>query len=385
MMDDLDQILDECIDRINRGDSLADCLADYPAYAERLEPLLQSMRGVQQVYGSKTSVDTKRKARQKFYEALEKRRQIMPNIAFFKSLSRPVTWATVAILVLAIIGTVVARPLFNPPTLVLYLADAPVDAANVTGVYIKINEIQYNLNDNWETFEDFEGPQTYNLLELSGGQSALLGEFEMSAGQYTQIRFILDIPEQGPNPTSPGCYIEFADETTAPLFVPSGGSSGYKAVGAFEVPVNGTVEVTADFDVRKAVVETGQSERYILKPTIRLIVNNQAGGISGSITNSTDYTDIVVYAYENGTWSDTEDDEPSGQETRFPLAITSGKMSAEGNYTLPLLAEGTYDLVVAGFNGGDFGEVLGFVSGVEVRSEQSTTQHIDTTTLETSL
>jgi hypothetical protein len=38
------------------------------------------------------------------------------------------------------------------------------------------------------------------------------------------------------------------------------------------VPVNGTVVVTADFDVRKAVVLAGSS--YILKPTIKLIVND---------------------------------------------------------------------------------------------------------------
>ena len=34
MTEDFDRILDECIDRINRGDSLADCLSDYPAYSD---------------------------------------------------------------------------------------------------------------------------------------------------------------------------------------------------------------------------------------------------------------------------------------------------------------------------------------------------------------
>ena len=76
----------------------------------------------------------------------------------------------------------------------------------------------------------------------------------------------------GSHKTNPGCYIEFADNSTEPLFVPSGGETGYKAVGQFEVPVNGTVEVTADFDVREAVVVAGS--RYILKPTIKLIVND---------------------------------------------------------------------------------------------------------------
>jgi hypothetical protein len=155
-------------------------------------------------------------------------------------------------------------------TLKLYLSDAPLDAENVTGVYITINEIQYHLDDQWITCEEFAGKQTYDLLELTGGNVALLGEFTLPAGNYTQIRFMLDIPENGAHPANPGCYIEFADDSTEPLFVPSGGQTGYKAIGHFEVTPNGTAVVTADFDVRKAVVVAGSS--YILKPTIKLIV-----------------------------------------------------------------------------------------------------------------
>jgi len=129
----------------------------------------------------------------------------------------------------------------------LYLSDAPLDTENVTGVYITIEEIQYHLNGE-------------------------LGELILPAGNYTQIRFILDIPEKGPHPVNPGCYIEFDGNSTEPLFVPSGGQTGYKAIGRFEVPANGTVEVTADWDVLKAVVVA--NSRYILKPTIKLIVND---------------------------------------------------------------------------------------------------------------
>ena len=156
-------------------------------------------------------------------------------------------------------------------TLKLYLSDAPTDAENVTGVYITINEIQYHLDGEWITCAEFVGPQIYNLLELTGGNIALLGNFTLPAGNYTQIRFMLDILEKGSQPTNPGCYIEFADNSTQPLFTPSGGETGYKAIGHFEVPVNGTAAVTADFDVRKAVVVAGSL--YILKPTIKLIVN----------------------------------------------------------------------------------------------------------------
>ena len=196
---------------------------------------------------------------------------------------KPFPLVLIILAVLAVIGLVyrtseqaLPEQALGTGTLKLYLCDAPLDAENVTGVYITINEIQYHLiqyhlDGQWITCEEFKGPQTYNLLELTGGNSALLGELTLPAGDYTQIRFMLDIPEKGSSPANLGCYIEFADNSTEPLFVPSGGDTGYKAIGYFEVPVNGTVEVTADFDVRKAVVVAGSS--YILKPTIKLIVN----------------------------------------------------------------------------------------------------------------
>lgn len=267
-------------------------------------------------------------------------------------------------------------------TLELYLTDAPIDAENVTGVYITINEIQYHMNDQWVTCEEFEDPKTYNLLELTNGNSTLLGELVLPGGHYNQIRFMLDIPLMGPSPENPGCYIEFADNSTEPLFVPSGGETGYKAIGEFTVPINGTVEVTADFDVRKAVVLA--DSHYILKPTIRLVVNNEAGRISGSIANNSSYTDIIVFAYEDGTWAGTEDDDPVPPASRFPNAVNSGKMDDEGEYTIPFLAAGTYDLVVAGYNGDVFGEVLGFISDVVVESGPTPTiVDIDTDNLET--
>jgi hypothetical protein len=154
----------------------------------------------------------------------------------------------------------------------LYLSDAPIDTENVTAVNITIQEIQYHLDGEWITCEEFAGNQTYDLLELTGGNITSLGEFTLPAGNYTQIRFMLDIPERGSHPTSPGCYIEFDGNSTEPLFVPSGGQTGYKAIGRFEVPANGTVEVTADWDVREAIVVANSF--YILKPTIKLIVND---------------------------------------------------------------------------------------------------------------
>ena len=72
MANNFDKILDECIDRINRGDSLEACLTDYPEYVEQLEPLLQAMLQTKKAYSFEPSASAKRAGRQHFNTALER-------------------------------------------------------------------------------------------------------------------------------------------------------------------------------------------------------------------------------------------------------------------------------------------------------------------------
>jgi len=271
-------------------------------------------------------------------------------------------------------------------TMILSLTDAPVDSSSVTGVFITINEIQLHTSDDgWVTMEDFEGPQEFDLLDLTRGESDLLGAFNLEGGNYTQIRFMLDAPELGESkPVNPGCRIDFKDGSSHPLFVPSGNESGFKGVGNFKVPVNGTVEVTADFNVRKSVHMTGSaSPRYILRPVIRLVVDNEAGAIRGNVTNIPEDTGIVVYAYEDGVYQPEEAEEPADTTlSRFPNAVSSDRVDSLGVYHIAYLATGNYDLVITSLNESVFGEVLGIIEDVTVESRKTTHQDIDIEDLE---
>lgn len=265
-------------------------------------------------------------------------------------------------------------------TVALSITDAPLDNDNIEGVWIKVNGLEYHTQDSgWKTFEGYEGPKEFNLLELTDGAKEMLGTFEMGAGQYNQLRFLLDIAERGTTqPSNPGCYLEFEDGSEEALFVPSGGETGYKAVGAFQVPSNGTVELVADWDARKAVVKAGASGIYILRPTIRLVPKGEAGTISGGISNVPDAaSDIIVYAYKDGSYSNAEADDPEDGESRFPNAVTSDKMGEENGYKLWYLAPGTYDLVVAKHVDGAFDSVLGTVEDVDVESNSNANAPID--------
>ena len=238
--------------------------------------------------------------------------------------------AAVSLSVLAALGIIYGIPgipgeqPLETGTLKLYLCDAPLDTENVTGVYITINEIQYHRDGEWSTFEEFEGPQIYDLLELTGGNSALLGELTLPAGNYTQIRFMLDIPEKGPQPVNPGCYVEFADNSTEPLFIPSGGQSGYKATGRFEVAANETMEVTADFDVREPGAIHVANSRYILNPTIKLIVNDQsdATDVTGKNANNRNQSNKSEQAPKRGTLKLSLTDAPPDAKNITGVYIT---------------------------------------------------------------
>jgi len=112
-----DEIFDECVDRINRGEGLEDCLASYPEHAEELESLLRAMLDTQMAYTFTPSPTAKMAARQRFNAALqelerrrEARRPLFPSLAGWSKV-----WVTAAVVVvIALIGYFGLRPAFFP-------------------------------------------------------------------------------------------------------------------------------------------------------------------------------------------------------------------------------------------------------------------------------
>jgi hypothetical protein len=229
----------------------------------------------------------------------------------------------------------------------------------------------------WETATTFVGPKTINLLDLQNGKTSLLGDFTLTSGNYTGLRFKLDAPIRGANvPSNPGCYVEMVNGDKKPLFVPSGGQTGYKAIGNFTVPINGLVEVTADFDLRKSVVSTVGNANYLLNPTIKITVNNQAGKINGTVSNLISSKKYVIYTYAKDLYTSSEAGTPIGENVWFPNAISSSKIDFTGTYTLSFLATGTYDLIIASTDAKGNVIVEKQIKGVIVESKKTTIQNI---------
>ena len=265
---------------------------------------------------------------------------------------------------------------------VVSITDAAVDDETITGIWLTVEDIQFNRGtsevSDWMEVEGFEGPVLFNLLDYVNGKSEELADIELPSGQYNQIRFMVSAPEKNEAPPqNPTCYVSFSDRDNEPLFIPSGSSSGFKAVGAFQVPINGTVNIIADFDVRKGLIYAGN--RYILKPTIRLEVMDEAGKITGSIFGTGPYETVTVYAYEHGTYDASEADlpAPGSEDVQFPNAVTSAKIDNQ-EFVLPFLSpKVTYDLVFAhSLADGTFQGVIDSTTHVDIIVEEMKATHV---------
>ncbi|PHQ25571.1 hypothetical protein CLH62_08110 [Marinobacter guineae] len=161
------------------------------------------------------------------------------------------------------------------------VTDAP--AMEFSNVTIAFTGISLKPEDGkWIEFT-FEQAKTWNLLDLQGGMSEpLITDEEVPAGNYTQIRLLIDTKES---------FVELEDEPgiEKTLAVPSGEQSGLKLNGDFVVTADTTTDFTIDFDVKKSIVNpSGQSlADYLLKPSLRLVNNVEVGAISGGVDYAT--------------------------------------------------------------------------------------------------
>ena len=157
------------------------------------------------------------------------------------------------------------------------LTDAPADyeAVNIDVIEVKFKTGADEEGDDESSWQSLDNPNpgVYNLLELTNGLDALIGEAEIPAGELKELRLVL-----GDNNT----LVE--DGNTIDLRTPSAQQSGLK-VKVNEVLEDGiTYTILIDFDAARSVVKAGNSGNYNLKPVMRAKLEALTGAIKGSIT-----------------------------------------------------------------------------------------------------
>jgi hypothetical protein len=239
MTKDFNEILDACIDRINQGDSLEACLADYPAHAEKLEHLLSAMRQTQEAYSFVPSADAKKEA-------------------------RPRVWATAAAMLLLIIGgyfglnyiQTPTGPIPNPEGNFAFLISDEVNAiGDFESLYISISKIGLKLGGESGQWVEFDPEvEQVNLTLLPGDETQEIWRGNVPEGEYTKV------------------FIQVADVTgilketgqTVEVILPS---QKLQISISFQITAGSVTSFTYDL----TVVATGNQQsgiKYILKPQV---------------------------------------------------------------------------------------------------------------------
>ena len=236
-------------------------------------------------------------------------------------------------------------------TMRLSLTDAPAcghDAVHVTIERVRVHQdaAAGESADGWQDIV-VSPARRIDLLTLTNGVLAELGQTSLPAGRYAQMRLVL-APNSASNPHANAVVPTGGAETA--LTTPSGQQSGLKLNIAIDVDPGQVADAVLDFDACKSVVRRGNSGQFNLKPVITAIpIHSNAGmRVSGHV-------DAIVAG------STTVSVQFNGKPVKATVPDPTGR------FVLYPVPAGTYDLVVSAA-----GRVTAVVKGVPVTTEAET-------------
>ena len=259
----------------------------------------------------------------------------------------------------------------------LNITDAPVDDAvevnvSFSGLSIKpANGSAFDIN-----FEDADGNpeiKTIDLLSLQGANSLnILNGYPLDAGRYNWIRLHVISSK-----TTYDSNIVIEPGDMYPLYVPSGDETGLKLNRGFTILDGKIATFTIDFDLRQSIVDpSNPSPAYKLKPTLRIVEDQNAGHIKGTVGSTTlndancTGTDYAVYAF---TGAGITPDDMDGVD---PDPVSSSMLSDTFSYGIGFLEQGDYTLAVtcqAADDKKDTSEPINFIGAKTVTVVAGTT------------
>jgi len=213
-------------------------------------------------------------------------------------------------------------------TVRLALTDAP--SCGYDHVYVTVERVRMHKSDGagdseggWEEIV-LATPKRLDLLELTNGTLEELGQTDVPAGTYSQIRLVL-AANTGANPLANSVQPTGGAEVA--LKTPSAQQSGLKLKAKFDVEADGLADLVLDFDACRSIVKAGGSGNYNLKPVLTLSKRVQTG-IQGYVSTTMTLNGTTVSAQQNG------------------VVMRSTVPDTTGKFVLPFLAAGNYDVVI---------------------------------------
>jgi hypothetical protein len=240
----------------------------------------------------------------------------------------------------------------------LGISDAPIHSAKK--VCVTFTDIELKPMDGPSTLITLDDPEKINLLQFQGANAMpILTSEKLPAGQYEWLRLGVDAVQGsnggvGDDTDDPNVcagdssYIVMDDESVYNLYVPSGANTGLKLHGGYTVPVNDQVNLTAEFDLVKSITAPpGQAPDVKLRPTIKLVNNNEVGTLTGQVASElaeAENCEPVVYVFADGTPPNSiggESDDPIA--TGLVEAQIQADSTVQWHYTIGFLLAGEYE------------------------------------------
>jgi hypothetical protein len=232
-------------------------------------------------------------------------------------------------------------------TVRMSMTDAPscgFDAVNITVERVRIHQSASaaDADAGWSEIV-VNPPKRVDLLTLQNGVLVELGQTQLPAGKYTQVRLVL--AENGSGAAALANSVVPTGGSETPLTTPSASQSGLKLNADIDVAPDQVADYVLDFDACKSIVKRGNSGQYNLKPVISVIPRLSDAGM-----RVVGYLDPVL---ANGSTS------VSVQVNGTPVKATAP--DSTGQFQLYPVPAGTYDLVVTAP-----GRVTAVMTGVPV-------------------
>ncbi len=232
--------------------------------------------------------------------------------------------------------------------LVVRVADAPVDES--LAVVIQFDAVDAKVSDALNpTYEysrfKIKPAKQIDMLTLSGGNSqVLIDEPSQPATRWNWIRLVISAGNQATDSwidTSTGRHV---------LYLPDSNEGQLAIHQPFDIPIDGTADLTIDFDLRQSIIPPeSPGGAYILDPVLRIVDTAQAGSIEGAVDPSLATSEgcvPVVYGF-TGAGVAPDDIDRVAPEPVTEGAVALDNASGEFRWSLDWLPAGAYTVALS--------------------------------------
>ena len=221
----------------------------------------------------------------------------------------------------------------------LAITDAPIDLASA--VNISFSQIELSGPDVAPTVLDISPASTLDLYGLQGGIAAtIVRAMQALSGHYTTLTLTMVADQFSAQST-----ITLPDGVHI-LYIPAGVSPRVKIPVDFDFVGGNDLDLTMDFDLRKSIVpDPNDPTKYQLIPSIRAVITEESGSITGSVdTSLITCLEPAVYVYQGVvTPTDVDITAPATRVQPLSTALVGfNQTTSRYNFTVSFLPAGEY-------------------------------------------